>query len=85
MLLTREKSQLLIVDVQEKLLAAIPEGERVVARCARLVQAARTLGIPITYSEQYPQGLGPTVEPLRAALEFAGAVIEEKESHVSHG
>jgi isochorismate hydrolase len=79
MLLTRDKSQLLIIDVQEKLLAAVSDKERVVERCVRLVHAARTLKIPITYSEQYPQGLGPTVEPLREALGYAGAVVEKVE------
>jgi len=77
MLIGRDKSQLLIVDVQEKLLPAMSDPDRVVAACARLVKAAHRLGIPITYSEQYPKGLGPTVEPLRAALEYAGAVVEK--------
>ena len=63
MLLARDKSQLLIVDVQDKLLDAISGKDRVVERCVRLVRAARTLDVPITLSEQYPQGLGPTVEP----------------------
>ena len=68
MLLARDKSQLLIVDVQEKLLQAISGKDRVVERCVRLVRAARTLDVPITVSEQYPQGLGPTVDsdPRRA-------------------
>ena len=62
MLLTRDKSQLLLVDVQDKLLGAISGKDRVVDRCIRLVRAARALDVPITVSEQYPQGLGPTVE-----------------------
>jgi nicotinamidase-related amidase len=77
MLLDRDKSQLLIIDVQEKLLPAMADPERVVATCVRLVKAAHTLGVPITYSEQYPKGIGPTVEPLRQALDYAGAVIEK--------
>jgi nicotinamidase-related amidase len=77
MLLSRDKSQLLIVDVQEKLLPTMSDPERVVERCVRLVRAARALEIPITFSEQYPSGLGPTVAPLREALEYAGSVIEK--------
>ena len=57
MLLARDKSQLLIVDVQEKLIEAISGKDRVIDRCIRLVRAARTLDVPITVSEQYPQGL----------------------------
>ncbi|MGC2411041.1 MAG: hydrolase [Methyloceanibacter sp.] len=79
MLLTRDKSQLLIIDVQEKLLSAVSDQERVVERCVRLVRAARTLGVPITLSEQYPHGLGPTVEPIREALGYAGSVVEKVE------
>ena len=79
MLLARDKSQLLIVDVQEKLLQAMSDPERVVDRCIRLVRAARTLDVPITVSEQYPQGLGPTVAPLRDALANAAPVIDKVE------
>ena len=43
MLIARDKSQLLIVDVQDTLLDAISGKDRVVERCVRLVRAARTL------------------------------------------
>jgi nicotinamidase-related amidase len=79
MLLSRDKSQLLIIDVQEKLLPAMSAPERVVERCVRLVRAARALEIPITVSEQYPGGIGSTVAPLREALGNDGAVIEKIE------
>jgi len=79
MLLAREKSQLLIIDVQEKLLPAMSDPERVLERCGHLVRAARTLDIPITASEQYPRGLGPTMAPLREALGNAGLVIDKIE------
>ncbi|MFC4728051.1 isochorismatase family protein [Coralloluteibacterium thermophilus] len=57
---------LLIVDVQERLLPAIHDGEAVVDRCLRLATAAGTLGVPVLGTEQYPQGLGPNVPALRA-------------------
>src|SRR3990170_5012325 len=79
MLITREKSQLLIVDVQDKLLDAISGKDRVVERCVRLVRAARMLGVPITLSEQYPQGLGPTADPIREAFANAGFVVDKVE------
>ena len=65
MRLQRDKSQLLIVDVQEKLLPAIDGRDEVLAMCQRLVHMAKTLDVPITVSEQYPRGLGPTVAPLK--------------------
>ena len=79
MLLSREKSQLLVVDIQANLLAAITSKERVVERCERLLRAASALNIPVTVSEQYPRGLGPTVDPLRDLLGKGSAVIEKVE------
>lgn len=51
---------LAVIDVQERLLAAIPAADRVVARCGRLAQAAALLDVRRVLTEQYPQGLGPT-------------------------
>ena len=79
MLLSRDKSQLLIIDVQEKLLPAMSDPERVVERCIRLVRAVRALDIPVTVSEQYPHGIGPTVSPLREALGNSGSVMDKVE------
>jgi nicotinamidase-related amidase len=79
MLLARDKSQLLIVDVQEKLIEAISGKDRVIDRCIRLVRAARTLDVPITVSEQYPQGLGPTVDSIRDSLANAALVVDKVE------
>lgn len=64
MLLDRALSQLLVVDVQDRLLPAMHEGDRMVENCAVLMQAAHRLAIPVTVSEQYAKGLGPTVARL---------------------
>lgn len=64
---------LAVIDVQERLLAAMPEAERVVARCLRLAEAARLLGVRGVLTEQYPQGLGPTPPALAAVLPPAAA------------
>lgn len=64
MLLSRERSQLLIVDVQEKLAPAIFEAERMIERCSFLMQVANRLNVPLTVSEQYRKGLGPTIARL---------------------
>jgi len=64
------RSQLLIIDVQERLAAAM-EGEclrRLFSSVGRLIEAARILEIPITVTEQYPQGLGPTRREIAAQL-----------------
>ena len=64
MLVDRARSQLLIVDVQERLLPAMAEAEQVLRACSLLMTAAARLDVPITVSEQYPKGLGPTVPAL---------------------
>jgi nicotinamidase-related amidase len=63
-------AQLLIVDAQERLAAAMPEEtlERTIANIGRLVGAANLLKIPIISTEQYPQGLGGTVSAVRERL-----------------
>lgn len=78
MLLQREKSQILMVDVQERLLPAMAEAATVMANAARLLEGARLLAVPALVSEQYPQGLGRTVPEL-AQLASANAVHEKVE------
>jgi nicotinamidase-related amidase len=68
MLMKRKMSQLLIVDVQEKVLEPIPNKDEILKSIMRLIHAAKELGVPITVSEHYPQGLGPTHESLRNML-----------------
>ena len=67
MILDRDSSQLLIVDVQERLLPAMHDGDRMVDRCGVLLQGAAELGVPVIVSEQYRKGLGPTVAGRRAS------------------
>jgi nicotinamidase-related amidase len=61
-------SLLCIVDIQERLLPAIPTGPQVVAMAGRLADAASLLGVRSVLTEQYPQGLGPTPPELAAKL-----------------
>jgi nicotinamidase-related amidase len=53
-------SALLIIDVQEKLLPAIPDAPRLLLNLTFLLDAARIIGVPTLATEQYPKGLGPT-------------------------
>lgn len=67
-LLSRHDSRLLIVDMQEKLLAAIPQAEQLTGNCIKLARGARLFDIPAVATEQYPRGLGSTVAPLSTLL-----------------
>lgn len=55
---------LLIIDVQEKLMPRIPDGDALVRNIAFLIDCARALDMPVQATEQYPKGLGGTLAPL---------------------
>lgn len=73
MLMRAEKSSLLVVDVQERLTPVMSDPRRVIHGCTLLMRAATRLGVPVVASEQYPQGIGPTVFDLREWLPPDGA------------
>lgn len=66
MLLKKEDSILLLVDVQEKLTPAVLDAQAFIARCEWLLKLAKKMDVPILVSEQYSKGLGATIEPLRS-------------------
>ena len=68
LLMNRNDTSLLIVDVQKKLLPHIAENEALVWNLGRLVQGAALLEIPIHVTEQYPKGLGATIDEIKSAL-----------------
>jgi nicotinamidase-related amidase len=60
------QSQLLIIDIQERLAAAMQQSTRdsVLKNTSLLLESASLLQIPVVRTEQYPQGLGPTEKVL---------------------
>lgn len=68
MRILRDNTTAIIVDVQERLLPHMDRWEETLARIVTLARGLRTLEIPITLTEQYPRGLGPTVADLTTAL-----------------
>ena len=67
-LLTPQRCCLMIVDPQERLMAAIYKAERVVRNASLLIHCAKTLAIPILATTQYKKGLGPFVPELEELL-----------------
>jgi len=63
-------SQLLVIDIQERLASAMPADilENVINNNNILLRAANELDIPVIHSEQYPKGLGNTVTAIAEVL-----------------
>lgn len=78
--LVPKETAIVVVDVQERLAAAMPEAAMaaLVRNAGILLEAARALGAPVLATEQYPKGLGPTLPPLREKLDALGARPMEK-------
>jgi nicotinamidase-related amidase len=52
---------LLIIDVQEKLVRVMHDKDSLLSNLQKLIEGIQVMGIPVIVTEQYPQGLGPTV------------------------
>lgn len=68
--LIHNTTAVLVVDWQERLCAAMPPAvvEQNTRNVTHLLTLAGRLELPVVCTEQYPQGLGPTVEALRVLL-----------------
>ena len=71
MLMNREQSVLLIVDVQARLAPFIHEGEQVAAHCAWLAQVAERVRVPVVVTEHFPEKIGGTLESVRTVTQSA--------------
>ncbi len=67
-LLDRNRSVLVLIDIQERLFPHVHDHERMLARVDLLLAAAKLLKIPLLLTEQYPKGLGGTIEEIRKIL-----------------
>lgn len=68
---------LVVVDVQDRLAASMSRRDDVVRTIERVVRVADVLELPVVFTEQYPRGLGATVEALRAVLDGAVGPVEK--------
>ena len=75
-MLNIENSVVVIIDIQEKLVNAAGKYSPVDKAC-KLAEAAKILNIPVLVTEQYPNGLGQTVDPLKSALAENTVYIEK--------
>lgn len=62
--ISSNQSALLMIDVQSRLMPAIEQAEHVIKTCGTLITAATLLDVPMLATEQYPEGLGHSVDGL---------------------
>lgn len=67
--LSREHALLVVVDIQERLAAAMERRQQVLDKTSLLIRAASIVGVPILVTRQYPKGLGDVEPALAGVLE----------------
>lgn len=76
-ILNEKNSLILIIDIQDKLINASFNKQEIEKNAVILANAASILGIPTIVTEQYPKGLGSTIQPIRDALGEIAAYYEK--------
>jgi nicotinamidase-related amidase len=66
---TKDETLFVLVDVQGKLARIVHDSEVLLENLRKLISCLRILDVPIIWLEQYPEGLGPTVEEVAEQLE----------------
>lgn len=68
LLMNADDSAVVVIDVQEKLFPHILNHKQIEWNILRLLKGACALGVAVCGTEQYPQGLGSTIEPISQQL-----------------
>ncbi|WP_158090166.1 hydrolase [Kiloniella majae] len=81
--MSAEDSVVVVIDIQERLAPAIPELDSILKANELVLKTAAELSVPVLVTEQYPKGLGHTVEQLHGL--YAEKDVFEKISFSSAG
>lgn len=73
LLMNAGQTALLVIDVQDRILTPIPDAQRIVWNCRRLVDGAGLLGVRAAWTEQSPEKLGGTAATLAQRLQQINA------------
>ncbi len=77
MLMKRDESALLMIDVQDRLVPSIHDGRHVIENCIWLAEVAGRMSVPTVVTEHFPEKLGATVAELKAATAHAQYVSKQ--------
>lgn len=75
--LEKEDALLLIIDIQERLLPVMDKSKNVLKNAKTLVQACGISELPMVVTEQYPKGLGKTVDDIKDELSSDAEILEK--------
>jgi nicotinamidase-related amidase len=64
----RNETLLAVIDLQERLIPAMHDGEALIRRAALMIRGCRVLGTPVLATQQYTRGLGATLPAIETAL-----------------
>lgn len=78
MLIHADDAQLLVVDLQARLMPAIHSADAIVGRALDLIASAADVGVPVRVSEHCVDKLGGSVRSVQDAAESAGATFVHK-------
>jgi len=75
--LVPDRTVLLVIDVQQRLMPTLADGPRCVTNCVALLEMATALELPVVVTEQNPAGLGRTVEDIARAIPATALRVEK--------
>lgn len=67
-LLSQEDSVLMIIDMQGNLYESMQDKQFLLENVRKLIRGMQVFGIPVIVTEQIPEKLGPTIEPVVSLL-----------------
>ncbi len=72
---SRSQAAVLVIDIQERLAAVMPQRDAVLESMSKIVRTAALVELPIVVTLQYPTGLGDAEPAVRAAAQSAAEVV----------
>ena len=74
MRINRESSAGLLIDIQEKLFPHMEEKDTLLKNTMKLIEGLKVLHVPLVITEQYPKGLGSTIEEIGTLVDQDQAI-----------
>ena len=73
-ILSLKSTAVLIIDIQKRIFDVMNNKNIVEENTIKLIKGAKSLNIPIYYTEQYPEGLGETLDSIKKEINDSEAI-----------